>query len=462
MTEFEILARSPEQAKQKVAAKHGLSEAELEVTAEFEPDEVDVQTLTAEEEANPELKIEGEPVLYQLRSGVRGYLERAQTVSQNIMDCMAEGATVEAVGFGHGILVRVEAPDPSFLIGKGGASLDAIQHVVSRCCASKDETFPDIILDVGGYRERRLLRLGHEASEAAHRVLEQRRSYSLEPMNPVERKYIHNMLKNIPGIITKSDGYEPDRYIIVSVPDAEDGGEASPPRGRRGRRGRGRGSRDDRGPREDRGPRSDRGPRQDRGARPSNPAPAGAPTDIDAEDEDGPSPFNRAPDQQQQRPHRQHGGRGGGRDRDRRHGGGGGGQHRGNQDRRPNTGGGGSYQPPPPDYTVGTPLSRMQARSGNSGGGGGNRRGGYGGGGGGNRRGGPAPRGDGRPRGNEMFDPTRHIDYSGLPKITPEEEEAAYRDQAIEGRQSRLPVYRPQELPEDDTNPDRRLVDEIE
>jgi len=449
MTEFEILARSPEQAKQKVAAKHGLSVTELEVTAEFEPDEVDVQALTAEEEANPELKVEGEPVLYQLRSGVRAYLDRAQTVSQNIMDCMAEGAKVEAVGFGHGILVRVEAPDPSFLIGKGGASLDAIQHVVSRCCASKDETFPDIILDVGGYRERRLLRLGHEASEAAHRVLEQRRSYSLEPMNPVERKYIHNMLKNIPGIITKSDGYEPDRYIIVSVPDAEDGGEASPPRGRRGRRGRGRGNR------EDRGPRSDRGPRHG-GAAPTS----GAPTDVDADDEDGPSPFNRAPEHQPQ--HRQHGGggdrgRGGrGRDRDRRHGGGGG-QHRSNQDRRSGQGGA-SYQPPPPDYTVGTPLSRMQARSGNSGGGGGgNRRGGYGG-----RGRGPASRGDGRQRGNEMFDPTRHIDYSGLPKITPEEEEAAYRDQAIEGRQSRLPVYRPQELPPDDTDPSRRLVDEIE
>ncbi len=412
MTEFEVVARSPEQAKQKVAALHGAAVDSLEVTSEYEPDEVDLGRLAEEEAANPALKIEGEPVLYQLKSGMTTYIARARDVASRVLGYMAEGVTVECVAFGHGLLIRIDAPDPSFLIGKGGASLDALQHVVSRCCNSKDETFPDIIVDVGGYREKRLLRLGHDASEAAHKALEAKRGIALEPMNPIERKYIHNMLKKIPGIVTKSEGFEPARYIIVSVPDAQD--DAIPPpkkvEGRHGRRGR-------------RG-----GDRHEGGGGGGH--------------------------------HRHQGGGGGGRhNREHNRGGGGGGQRFRDRDDRGNRAPLASpvgeevernfnrEQPPPPDYS-------REGGYGNRGGGGGGwrKRGGRG-----NQR-----TNDGRMKPNEQFDPTRHIDYAGLPKITAEEEEAAYRDVAIEGRQSRLPAYREPERSPDMDDPNRKMVDELE
>jgi hypothetical protein len=60
MEHYEVIARSPEQAKEKAAALHGLNAADLEVTDEFDPDDADLDTLDEEEEKNPALVIDGD------------------------------------------------------------------------------------------------------------------------------------------------------------------------------------------------------------------------------------------------------------------------------------------------------------------------------------------------------------------------------------------------------------------
>ncbi|MDX2176944.1 MAG: R3H domain-containing nucleic acid-binding protein [Candidatus Sumerlaeia bacterium] len=360
MKHFDITARSPEQALAKAAKAHGLEAADLEISAEFEPDEVDLAALAKEEAAEPALDTGGEAVLYRVTTGLKPFMARAREVGIGIFECVATNVEVEPVAYGNGILLRVSVGDPSFLIGKGGATLEAFQHLVWRVCAGKDEKFPDVILDIGGYRERRLDRLGDEAVKAAHRALRLRRHIALEAMTPVERKYVHNLLKEVPEITTQSEGSGLDRHIVIMVPDPSRP-DILPPR-------RGDGDREF----------SPRG--EDRGGR-------------------------------------------GGRERGgERRGGGGGGERRG----------GGGYGE--------RGAQRGGQRSGSGGGGG---------------------RRVGEMRPNEQFDPTRHIDYAGLPKVSREEEDAAYRDQSIEGRKSRLPEWKPP-TEEGRDDPTRKMVDELE
>lgn len=102
------------------------------------------------------------------------------------------------------------------LIGRRGQTLDALQHLVN-VVANKGSAEPArIVLDAGGYRERRRQALERLAERLAARVVRTRRSVKLEPMPPVERKIIHTHLQGWRNVTTYSEGEEPHRYVVIA------------------------------------------------------------------------------------------------------------------------------------------------------------------------------------------------------------------------------------------------------
>ena len=235
MQEMEILARNEEEARTRAAGQSGVPAEFLDVIEEYEPDEIDLKTFK-KQEGLEEPPSRDEITLYVFRAAFEHYRLAAETWVGGLIERFAPGSTATASRFRNIIVVQLEVPDPSILIGKQGATLDALQHVTVRALLTIDPDFPDIMLDVERYRERKLVRLEKEARRASDRALRNGRKVPLSPMSPAERKFVHNCLKGVEGIETESEGEGRDRRVIVKVTNR--GGAR---RGRGGGRGPGGG-----------------------------------------------------------------------------------------------------------------------------------------------------------------------------------------------------------------------------
>lgn len=214
MKELEVLAPNETAALEKGAAQLGLTPDDLEIMEEYEPDEKDLEAWVTENNlAAPPSP--DEITLYMLRVTMETYVRLAEEWTQGLIERFAPGSTAKAEIFGHVIIIRLEVPESSILIGRRGATLDALQHVVVRTLLTRDEKFPDVMLDVEGYREKKLQRLEREARRAADKALRTGRRQPLTPMTPAERKFIHKILGDIEGIRTESRGHDTRRHIVV-------------------------------------------------------------------------------------------------------------------------------------------------------------------------------------------------------------------------------------------------------
>ncbi|MDR0409322.1 MAG: protein jag [Spirochaetaceae bacterium] len=106
----------------------------------------------------------------------------------------------------HKIGFNITSSDSSFIIGKKGKTLDALQLIVSIYAAKLGGGDIRVILDSENYRVRREESLVRLAYTIAGRVRENRASILLEPMNPFDRRLIHTTLNDVNDIDTKSEG----------------------------------------------------------------------------------------------------------------------------------------------------------------------------------------------------------------------------------------------------------------
>jgi spoIIIJ-associated protein len=113
--------------------------------------------------------------------------------------------------------INMLGSDMGILIGKRGQTLDSLQYLVSLVVNKENENYIRVKLDTENYRERRKETLETLAKNIAYKVKRTRRAVSLEPMNPYERRIIHSSLQNDKFVITRSEGEEPFRHVVISL-----------------------------------------------------------------------------------------------------------------------------------------------------------------------------------------------------------------------------------------------------
>jgi spoIIIJ-associated protein len=111
--------------------------------------------------------------------------------------------------------INMEGDNMGTLIGKRGQTIDSLQYLVSLVINKDRADYTRVKIDTENYRARRKKTLEELAKNIAFKVKRTRRSVSLEPMNPYERRIIHSALQNDKYVTTKSEGEEPYRHIIV-------------------------------------------------------------------------------------------------------------------------------------------------------------------------------------------------------------------------------------------------------
>jgi spoIIIJ-associated protein len=117
----------------------------------------------------------------------------------------------------HTMDIDLRGNDMGILIGKRGQTLDAIQYLVNLVANKKSEDYIRVKVDTENYRKRRKDTLENLARNIAYKVKRTRRSISLEPMNPYERRVIHSALQNDRYVSTHSEGDEPFRHVVVTA-----------------------------------------------------------------------------------------------------------------------------------------------------------------------------------------------------------------------------------------------------
>lgn len=113
--------------------------------------------------------------------------------------------------------IDLSGDDMGVLIGKRGQTLDSLQYLVSLVVNKEIENYIRVKIDTENYRERRKETLENLAKNIAYKVKRTRRSVSLEPMNPYERRIIHSALQNDKYVTTYSEGEEPFRKVVVAL-----------------------------------------------------------------------------------------------------------------------------------------------------------------------------------------------------------------------------------------------------
>lgn len=116
-------------------------------------------------------------------------------------------------------VVAIVGSDLKALVGARGETLDALQELTRLAVQQKTGSRSRLMLDISGHRQARRNELAALAQQTATRVIESGEPARLAPMNPFERKVVHDAIAAIDGVRSESEGEEPNRRVVI-LPDA--------------------------------------------------------------------------------------------------------------------------------------------------------------------------------------------------------------------------------------------------
>lgn len=185
----------------KEPKKEVKKEVKREVKKETEQPKEERKVVERSPEEVAEMKSEAEKFL--------GGVFKAMELDVEIkMDYKAEEGNLDIEFVGH---------DMGILIGKRGQTLDSLQYLTSLVVNKGRQGYVRVKLDTEDYRNRRKETLENLARSIAYKVRKTRKTVSLEPMNPYERRIIHSALQGNRYVETYSEGNEPYRHVVVKL-----------------------------------------------------------------------------------------------------------------------------------------------------------------------------------------------------------------------------------------------------
>lgn len=141
---------------------------------------------------------------------------RVRRMLETIVEAVGVEASIGVEEDEGGLRADLDGEDLGLLIGRHGQTIDAIQHLAYRIAYRGEDERKRVTVDAAGYRDRRAAVLQQDADEAVEEVLRTGEPVALDAMNAVERRVVHEYLRDRDGIETYSEGTEPDRYLVVA------------------------------------------------------------------------------------------------------------------------------------------------------------------------------------------------------------------------------------------------------
>jgi spoIIIJ-associated protein len=139
--------------------------------------------------------------------------QRVRELVERVVGALGIDARVDARQSADELLVTCTGGDLGLLIGRHGQTIDSMQYLAN-AILHREGLSASVTIDAAGYRDRRRATLEGIAVRAAERAVSGER-IALEPMTAIERKVVHERLKDVEGVATLSEGTEPNRHIVV-------------------------------------------------------------------------------------------------------------------------------------------------------------------------------------------------------------------------------------------------------
>jgi spoIIIJ-associated protein len=141
--------------------------------------------------------------------------ELAAKVLREILEQMGIDAEVSAFDDGERIILDAHGSESGLVIGKKGATLDALQYLVNRIVFRKPGEMAGVTVDAEGYRGRREDSLTDMAKRLAEKAVRSGRPVPVEPMNAHDRRVVHMALADHPDVTTESEGEGMARRVVI-------------------------------------------------------------------------------------------------------------------------------------------------------------------------------------------------------------------------------------------------------
>jgi spoIIIJ-associated protein len=146
---------------------------------------------------------------------LRSFLDRAAAA-------MGVTCTVTVEETEDALVATLDGSDLGLLIGRHGQTIDALQYLAN-AIAHRRGADRRVVVDAAGYRSRREAALHAMAHRSAEHAVATMGRVELDPMTAVERKVVHEYLKDDPEVETTSEGSEPNRFVVI-IPVGEASG----------------------------------------------------------------------------------------------------------------------------------------------------------------------------------------------------------------------------------------------
>jgi spoIIIJ-associated protein len=142
----------------------------------------------------------------------------AREFMEGLLVAYGYDATVETRLLDDDIIeVAADGSELGMLVGPRGSTLAAVQDVMRTVVQHHFPSRTDrILVDVAGYRQRRVAALQRFTQQIAQEVLESRSERALEPMSPADRKVVHDTVTEIEGLSTRSEGEDTARHVVIA------------------------------------------------------------------------------------------------------------------------------------------------------------------------------------------------------------------------------------------------------
>lgn len=142
---------------------------------------------------------------------------RALEVAVRIVQGMGLEASARGEENADGITIHVRTGDDNLVIGRGGVVLDAIQFIVNKIVNRYPEDRKFVVVDVSGYRKRKTESLERFAAEMCKKTLATGKTTRLKELTPRERRLVHMIVAQHPGVESRSEGDGDDRVLLIQT-----------------------------------------------------------------------------------------------------------------------------------------------------------------------------------------------------------------------------------------------------
>lgn len=195
-----------------------VDEALTKALIQLEVNSENIEYEVIEKETNGILGLFSKPakIRVKLKNSVDG-------ISENFLNKIFKAMKIEAnININYNkedniLDIDISGEDMGILIGKRGQTLDSLQYLTSLVVNKESANYIKVKLDTENYRARRKETLENLARNISYKVKRTRKSVSLEPMNPYERRVIHSVLQNDKYVETHSEGDDPYRKVVITL-----------------------------------------------------------------------------------------------------------------------------------------------------------------------------------------------------------------------------------------------------